>query len=84
MTDRKTLKIQPPTAGRFERYKRAGESQTAALARLLDDAGVPEEPEFPRCDSCGTALGHGFVCDDGRALCFDCADLDHDDYKHLL
>lgn len=81
MPDRKTLKIRYPTAGRFESFKRAHENQTAALARLLDEAGVPEEPEWGRCEACEAALAHGFARDDdGRPLCFACAGIDPEDF----
>jgi hypothetical protein len=40
--DRKSLKIREPTASRFEEFQRDSESQTDALARLLDYADVEE------------------------------------------
>lgn len=73
MTDRKSLKIRRPTAARFERYQREAESQTEALARLLDDAGVPE---VLRCVDCGTGVQAHARDEEGRVLCFDCAGVD--------
>jgi rubrerythrin len=73
MSDRKSLKIRGPTADRFERYQRDGESQTDALARLLDKAGVPE---ILRCAECGTTVQAHARDDDGRIMCFDCAGID--------
>lgn len=73
MTDRKSLKIRQPTAERFERFQREGESQTEALARLLDEVGVPE---IIRCSECGTTLQTHVRDDEGRVLCFDCAGID--------
>lgn len=53
MTDRKTLKIRRQTADRFEWFQRPKETQTDALARLLDEAGVPAVLE---CVECGAVL----------------------------
>jgi len=73
MSDRKSLKIRGPTADRFERYQREGESQTDALARLLDETGVPE---ILRCEDCENAVETHVRTDDGRILCLDCAGID--------
>lgn len=73
MTDRKSLKIRGPTGDRFERFQRDGESQTDALARLLDEAGVPE---ILRCSECGDTVQAHARDDDGRIMCFNCAGID--------
>jgi recombinational DNA repair protein (RecF pathway) len=73
MTGRKSLKIRQPTADRFERFERNGESQTDALARLLDEAGVPE---VLRCVECGSAVQAHARNEDGRIMCLDCAGVD--------
>lgn len=70
MSDRKSLKIRAPTADRFDRHQREGESQTDALARLLDKAGVPE---ILRCSECGTTVQAHARDEKGTILCFDCA-----------
>jgi rubrerythrin len=70
---RKSLKIRKPTADRFERFQRDGESQTDALARLLDNAGVPE---VLRCSECGDPVQAHARDDEGKILCFDCAGVD--------
>lgn len=70
---RKSLKIREPTADRFERFQRNGESQTDALARLLDQAGVPE---ILRCSECADAVQAHARDDEGRIMCFDCAGID--------
>ena len=67
---RKSLKIRHPTADRFGSFQRPDESQTAALARLLDAAGVPEAL---RCAECGDAVQAHARDDNGRIMCFDCA-----------
>lgn len=72
---RKSLKIRQPTADRFERFQRGGESQTDALARLLDDAGVPE---VLRCSECGDAVQAHARDDEGEIVCFDCAGIGRD------
>lgn len=69
---RKSLKIRKPTADRFERFQRDGESQTDALARLLDEAGVPE---ILRCAECGDAVQAHVRDGEGRIMCFDCAGI---------
>lgn len=69
---RKSLKIRQPTADRFGRFQRKGESQTDALARLLDEAGVPE---VLRCSECESAVqDHTRI--DGEIRCFECAGID--------
>lgn len=73
MSERKSLKIRRPTADRFQRFQRDGESQTDALARLLDEADVPA---VLRCSECGDAVQAHARDDDGRILCFDCAGVD--------
>lgn len=74
MTSRKTLKIRRPTADRFERFCRDRETQTAALSRLLDQAGVPEAVI---CDECGeTASGIFVKTRNGDSFCGDCSDID--------
>jgi hypothetical protein len=70
---RKSLKIRGPTGDRFERFQRNGESQTDALARLLDEAGVPE---ILRCLECGDKVQTHVRDDGGRIMCFDCAGVD--------
>lgn len=70
---RKSLKIRKPTADRFERFQRGGESQTDALARLLDEVGVPE---VLRCSECGDTVQAHARDEDGNILCFDCAGID--------
>lgn len=77
MSDRKSLKIRRATAGRFERWQRPGESQTEALARLLDEADVPE---VLRCVECGTTVQAHARDGDGQVLCFDCAGVDPTDH----
>lgn len=67
---RKSLKIRRPTAKRFERFQRDGESQTDALARLLDEADVPEILE---CVDCGGTVQAHARDEEGRILCFECA-----------
>jgi hypothetical protein len=76
MTKRKSLKIREPTATRFERFQRGGESQTDALARLLDEADVPE---VLVCSECGKKLQAHVRDDDWDILCFECAGVDSDD-----
>lgn len=73
MSERKSLKIRQPTADRFERWQRDGESQTEALARLLDEAGVRE---VLRCSECGTNVQAHARDEQGRILCFECAGVD--------
>lgn len=76
MTDRKSLKIRGPTARRFDHWQRDGESQTDALARLLDEAGVPE---FHECVECGANLQTYVVrayMDGDEIVCLDCAGID--------
>jgi len=73
MSERKSLKIRQPTADRFERFQRDGESHTDALARLLDEVGVPETL---RCTECGSTVQAHARDDDGRIMCFDCAGID--------
>jgi len=73
MTARKSLKIRQPTWDRFKRYKRDGESQTDALARLLDAADVPE---ILRCAECGIKVQAHARDNDGRIICFDCAGIE--------
>lgn len=75
MPERKTLKIREPTASRFDRFARDGESQTATLSRLLDRAGVPESH---RCSECGTTVQAHARDEEGRVLCFDCAGISVD------
>lgn len=70
MSNRKSLKIRQPTADRFGRFQRDGENQTDALARLLDEAGVPE---ILQCVECGTTVQAHARDDEGRILCFECA-----------
>lgn len=70
MSERKSLKIREPTASRFQRFQRDGESQTDAVARLLDEADVPE---VLRCAECGTDVQSHARDADGRIMCFDCA-----------
>lgn len=72
---RKSLKIRQPTADRFERYQRNEESQTDALARLLDEVGVAE---VLRCEECGNTVQAHARDDNGRIMCFDCAGVDAD------
>lgn len=76
MGERKSLKIRRPTAERFARFQRDGESQTDALARLLDEADVPE---VLHCHECETEVQAHARDDDGRVLCFDCAGVDEAD-----
>lgn len=75
MSERKSLKIRQPTADRFERWQRDGESQTEALARLLDEAGVRE---VLRCSECGKTVQAHARDEQGRILCFGCAGVDRD------
>lgn len=75
MAERKSLKIRQPTADRFERFQRDGESQTDALARLLDEADVPE---VLRCSECGNAVQTHMRDDSGTIYCLDCADVDRE------
>lgn len=70
---RKSLKIRAPTADRFDRFQRERESQTDALARLLDEAGVPE---VLRCSECGDPVQAHARDEEDRVLCFDCAGID--------
>lgn len=70
---RKTLKIRQPTAERFERFKRPDENQTQAVARLLDEAGVPE---VLRCSVCGDAVQAHARDDEGNIYCFEHAGVD--------
>lgn len=72
MTDRKTLQIREPTGSRFERAMRDGETQTEALRRLLDEAGVPRQL---RCSECGDVVADHVRDDDGGIYCFGCCDL---------
>lgn len=72
MTDRTSLKIRDPTHRRFARFQREGESQTDALARLLDAADVPEHLV---CSECGTGV-QAHVAADDRILCFECSSVD--------
>lgn len=80
MTDRKSLKIRLSTAERFERFQRDGETQTEALARLLDVVGVPE---FRRCEECGDAVQGHARDDNGKIMCFDCAGIDPSEHPFL-
>jgi len=73
MTERKSLKIRQSTADRFEWFQRNGESQTDTLARLLDEAGVPE---VLRCSDCRKRVQAHVRDDEGRIMCFDCAGID--------
>jgi hypothetical protein len=72
MTDRTSLKIRDPTHRRFARFQREGESQTDALARLLDAAGVPEALV---CSECGASV-QAHVATGDRILCFECSSVD--------
>lgn len=72
MSERKSLKIRQPTADRFERFQRDTESQTDALARLLDEADVPE---ILRCSECTEHVQAHARTEDGRILCFDCVEF---------
>lgn len=73
MTERKSLKIRGPTGDRFDRFQRRDESQTDALARLLDEADVPE---ILRCSNCGDTVQAHVRDDDGRIMCFECGGID--------
>jgi len=70
---RKSLKIRQPIANRFERFQRGGESQTDALARLLDIADVPE---ILQCAECGDPVQAHARDEDGTIMCFDCAGVE--------
>jgi formylmethanofuran dehydrogenase subunit E len=70
MSDRLSLKIQPPAADRFERFRRDHESQTETMTRLLDAAGVPE---ILRCNECDDPVQAHVRDEEGRILCPDCA-----------
>lgn len=73
MSDRKSIKVRQQTGDRFDRFRREGESQTEALMRLLDEAGVPV---LLRCSECGAVVQAHARDDEGRVLCFDCAGVD--------
>lgn len=73
---RKSLKIRHPTASRFARFQRSGESQTDALARLLDRADVPE---VLQCTECAADVQAHARDEKGRVLCFDCVGVEPDD-----
>lgn len=70
---RKSLKIREPTARRFARWQRADESQTDALARLLDEAGVPEKLH---CVECGDPVQDHVRDSEGTVYCYGCADVE--------
>lgn len=72
---RKTIKAARPTFERFKSFKREGENQNDALARLLDTAGVPEHLE---CAVCAQPVQAHARDDDGRILCFECAGVPAD------
>lgn len=76
MAGRTSLKIRDPTADRFGRWQRGGESQTDALARLLDEAGVPE---VLHCSECGDDVQAHVRDGSGATYCHGCADVDPPD-----
>lgn len=57
------------TANRFERFSREAESHTDTLARLLDEAGVPETL---RCSECGETVQTHVRDESGVIFCPDC------------
>lgn len=76
MGRRRSLKVEERTFDRFAQFKRGGENQTGALARLLDEAGVDE---LLRCEVCLADVQAFARDDDGRMLCFDCAGVSEDE-----
>lgn len=73
MTQRKSFKIQRRVAHRFETYMKPHETQTQALDRLMDEAGVAEHLE---CADCGDEIvpdRYGYYTDsDGEHYHIDC------------
>lgn len=73
---RKDLKINYPAARRWEHFKRVNETQTEALQRLLDEAGVPDPRQCKRCNS--TAFEDVWT-PEGNRRCEHCADVPGDE-----
>lgn len=82
MSRRYSAGFRYPTAARFEHFKREDESQTSALARLLDAAGVPEVDE---CEECEEYVANYVRFDDATVLCpehfLEASDVDADEIE---
>lgn len=82
MSRRYSAGFQYPTAARFKHWMREDESQTSALGRLLDAAGVPEAAE---CKECEEYVVNSVRLDDGTALCpehfLEASDVDADELE---
>lgn len=76
--ERRSLTIQRQIAERFTQFREDHESQSQALNRLMDEAGVPE---VLQCAGCGGPIRGRYVGlkDADRAYHVDCADLSLED-----